>query len=157
MMKRNSIYIIISIVFIGMISCSKSNDFPTRPYLEYESIYVPSGRDLNTSDTVAITCTFKDKEGDLQGKGRLFYRAVNLTTTTNTTEFEDYRHPMPDFPEQNKVEGELIVILSPDFDFSVGAALGGGADSIYFELFLKDKAGHFSDTVRTDTVRIESI
>src|SRR5699024_10652861 len=120
--------------------------YPSAPYLKYESI---SPKELNTSQEVTITCHFKDKEGDLGGRHGIWYKAINLTTLSNTTDFDSARHPVPNFPQKNNVGGTLIVKLKPDgIDFSIGTPQGGGSDSVYFELFLRDQAGHYSDTIR---------
>ncbi len=150
-MKRYSIPVMLLALFMWM-GCGKSNNYPTIPDLKYNSIYP---HDLSTADSVAITCSFKDKEGDIQNA--IWYKVYNITTPEHTTEFDDYRHDVPNFPAQRNMEGTIITILKPGVDFSVGTAQGGGSDSVYFELFLKDAAGHISDTIRTDTVLVHTI
>ena len=150
-MKKNPIFIALLGGLLGVIGCGKSGNFPTTPDLKYQSVYP---MELSSMDSVAITCSFRDQEGDIQGS--VWYKVNNLTTPANTTEFDNYGHDVPKFPEQKNMEGTIITILKPGVDFSVGSTQGGGSDSIYFELYLKDVAGHISDTVRTDTVLVHA-
>lgn len=149
-MKRKPIFMALVGGLLGAVGCGKSGHYPTTPDLKYQSIYP---MELTTSDSIAITCSFKDQEGDVQGT--VWYKAYNITTPADSTVgFADY--PLPQFPPQKNMEGSVILILKPMTDFSVGAPAGGGSDSVYFDVFMKDNAGHISDTVRTDTVLVHS-
>ncbi len=152
-MKKYLLYIGISLGFLFMVSCGKDKTYPSTPILKYKSIYP---KELSVSDSVAITSEFKDKEGDIKGEDIFWYRVVNLTTPAHTTGFDSLAYPVPNFPQNNNVGGELILVLKPGIDFSVGAMQGSGSDSIYFELFIKDQAGHISDTIHTDTVLVHN-
>lgn len=152
-MKKYQIYIGIFLGIWGLASCGKNSSFPSTPDFEYQSIYP---KELTNKDSVAITCSFRDQEGDIQGS--IWYKVYNLTTPDNSTaDFDNYGFDVPGFPAQKNMEGTIITILKPSVDFSVGTPQGGGSDSIYFELFLKDAAGHISDTIRTDTVLIHAM
>lgn len=145
-MKRYIVpVIIISGIFLITISCGKKGSFPSTPDLKFQSIY------QTDSNSIVINCTFRDREGDIQDS--IYFQVYNLTTPGNSTGlFAPYS--VPDFPAQQNMEGNIMLILTPT-DVHIGSGLGGGADSVYFDLYLKDRAGHISDTVRTDTILVQ--
>ncbi len=147
-MNKCQVFVVVLIGVLGFTSCGKESSFPSTPDLKYKGI---SPKSLSTAETVAITCSFRDKEGDIQNT--MWFKVYNLTIPDNSTPvFAKY--DVPQFPEQKNMEGDITLILKPTQDFSVGTPEGGGADSVYFELFLKDRAGHISDTIRTDTIYV---
>lgn len=145
-MKNLLRLLIVVVFFLQITSCGKNDGaFPTTPSLKFEQIYV------DTLGFVNIQASFRDKQGDLAGRS-IWFNVNNLTTTDNSIkDFVDY--PMPDFPGQSNLAGTFTLILKQN-DFSVGSQQGGGADSIYFDLYLEDAAGHLSDTIRTDTILV---
>lgn len=151
-MRKYLLYIGVMLGFFMMLSCGKNGTYPSTPYLKYEQIY-PIDTVL-FSEKVQITCTFKDAEGDIKGGNHLFYKGVNITRPASILDtFSSYRKDIPAFVQNKNVEGEIIVFLNPGSDFHANT----GYDSLCFELYLKDKAGHFSDTVRTDTIVMSNI
>src|SRR5699024_2067623 len=131
-MKKYRIFIGILLAVWGLASCGKDNNFPSTPDLKFQSIYFDKD-----SNRVVITCSFKDKEGDIQGT--IWFKTYQITPGgTNEGVFGQY--PVPDFPSQNNMEGDIILILK-QIDFT-GVSPG---DSLYFDLYLKDKAEHVSD------------
>lgn len=146
-MKKYQISIAILSGFFLLASCGKDKHFPSTPDFRYQSIYP---MELSPSDSVIITSSFKDKEGDIQGS--VYYKAFNITNPPETPPpFAPY--PVPDFPPQKNMEGSLIVILTPGIDFTVPTGVAA-TDSFYFELYLKDVEGHISDTIHTDTIAV---
>lgn len=144
-MKKYPIFIVL-LGIIAAVGCGKSGNYPSTPDLKYKSIYP---HEFSTSDSVAITCNFKDAEGDIQDS--VWFKVYNITTPEDSTpKFASY--PMPqDFPAQKNMEGNIILILKPGQDFTIGQ---GHNDSVYFDIFIKDNAKHISDTVRSDTVLV---
>ncbi len=131
-------------IFLLAVSCGKNGHFPSSPDLKFRSVY------QTDSNSVVINCSFRDRQGDIQDS--IYFKVFNLTTPDNSTEyFAPY--PVPNFPAQQNMEGDIILILTPT-DVHIGSGLGGGADSVFFDLYLKDRAGHISDTVRTDTILV---
>ncbi|HLR36977.1 MAG TPA: hypothetical protein VK084_02945 [Chitinophagaceae bacterium] len=151
-MRKYLLYIGVVLGFFMMLSCGKDSTYPSTPYLKYDQIY-PVDTVL-ASERVQITCTFKDAEGDIKGKNHLFYKGINITRPASIPDtFSSYGKDIPVFVQSKDVKGELVVFLKPTMDFPANA----GYDSLCFELYLKDKAGHFSDTVRTDTIVMSNL
>lgn len=138
MKQRIFIAIMLSAGFFLAVSCGKSGNYPTTPDLTFKSI-APS--EVGLTDSVVIVCGFKDQEGDIQDS--IFFRA------SNNDIFGPYA--IPDFPAQNNLQGNIILILQRGIDFVVPAG-GGAADTLTFDLYLKDREGHKSDTVQTTPV-----
>lgn len=139
-MKQYGFIILLAIGVLAIISCQKNTNFPSTPDLTFKSIFP---QEVRPSDSVVITCEFKDKEGDIQDS--IFFKA------SNNDVFGPYA--VPDFPPQNNLRGNIILILQRGIDFVVPAG-GGAADTLSFQLYLKDKEGHISDTVQTTPVVI---
>jgi hypothetical protein len=136
-MKRLNL-LILSLIVLLAISCSKKGDFPSVPDITFKSIG-PSV--VRTGDSISIVLGFKDKEGDINGD-TVFFRA------SNSSVFGSYR--IPEFPAQHNLEGNIILILQNN-DFADPNS-AGGIDTIYFDLYIKDLHGHLSDTVQTSPV-----
>jgi hypothetical protein len=120
------------------LSCGKNGDYPSVPDLTFKSIG-PS--DVYSGDSLAITCGFKDKEGDINGDS-IFFRANNAAV------FAPYQ--IPNFPQQGNLQGDIILVLqSNDLSFPAGP---GAVDTVYFDVYIRDRRGHISDTVRTTPV-----
>lgn len=141
-MRKYQAIVIILLFISGLISCGKKEgSFPSSPYLEYKSI------SIDKADSIYITCSFRDKEGDIQNK--IWYTAYNITNPGDSNDVY-VSFQMPGVPAQKNMEGDILVKLSPNGqDFTATAS-----DSLYFELYLEDMKGHISDTVRTDTVQM---
>jgi hypothetical protein len=137
LMKRLNL-IILSAILLSVISCGKSKNFPSTPDLTFKGI---SPSEVRASDSVQIVCGFRDAEGDIQDS--IFYKA------SNNNVFAPYA--IPNFPAQRNMEGNIILVLERDLDFSTPVG-GAAADTLSFDVYLKDRAGHISDTVRTTKV-----
>lgn len=121
-------------------SCGKHSNFSSSPSLTFKSV-VPG--DVAAFDSMQIVCSFTDKEGDIQDS--IYYKSSNGLT-------EDFAgYAIPDFPSQHNLEGDIILQLYPGLDFPAPAG-GAAADTIYISVFIKDKAGHSSDTVQTTPI-----
>lgn len=134
--------ILVPALAILVSSCGKHGHFSSTPSLTFKSI----GPDEVTSgDSLQVLCAFTDKEGDIQDS--IYFRASNSLTP----DFAGYA--IPDFPSQPNLQGNIILELYPGLDFPTPTG-GAEADTVYIDLFIKDKAGHASDTVQTTPILV---
>ncbi len=138
-------YLIIGILLLTVISCGKDK-IETRPRLTLKSVSsttIPNGSDLQ------VKMRLTDKQGD-------FYDTIwvqKITTRCPSSNFADsllYRVP-EDVPRTNNFDGELIVT------FQYAVALQPRcprSDTAVFSIWMKDKEGNKSDTVRTEPIII---
>lgn len=138
-MKR--LYLVmIPIVILVAASCGKNGSFSSTPTLTFTSV---TPDDVVSFDSMQIVCAFTDKEGDIQDS--IYYKSSNGLTS----DFVGY--PIPNFPAQHNLKGNIILQLYPGLDFPAPAG-GAAADTIYISVFIKDQAGHSSDTVQTTPI-----
>lgn len=141
-MKRLCLCLPVLVLLIA--SCSKNGSFPTSPDLTFKTI---TPQEVHNGDSIQVVCSFRDKEGDLQDS--IFYRPNSLLNNAGDSGvFGDYQ--IPNFPTHRNLEGDIILVLYGGLDYQV--PIGGASDTLYFDIFIKDRAGHSSDTVKTTPV-----
>lgn len=168
MKKRR--YIFLSIVFIYLAwvgtSCISEPEFPFRPSITFDAVDVIRVTDQlgNIADSVSISILFEDGDGDLgalPGDTTDNY-FVNLLQLRNG---QFVRFNVPDstldfngtFPDLNAegvgaIKGTLLYSF-PSIRLSTYRLLNIPANDIWkFEIYIKDRAGNFSDTIQTDSV-----
>jgi len=138
-MKRHYL-VMIPILMLVAASCGKNGNFSSTPTLTFTSV---TPDDVASFDSMQIVCAFTDKEGDIQDS--IYYRASNGLTT----DFVGYA--IPSFPTQKNLQGNIILQLYPGLDFPAPVG-GAAADTVYISIFIKDQAGHSSDTVQTTPI-----
>lgn len=138
MKKRYYLILPVAALLAFVMSCGKNGSFPSTPDLKFKSI---GPYEVHQKDSVIVTCSFRDQEGDIQDS--IYYKASNSTVYGS--------YAIPDFPKQQNLQGNIVVILERGVDFGVPPG-GAASDTIYFDLYLKDVAGHVSDTVKTTPI-----
>ena len=143
--------LIIAVVLVAVcFSCNK-NKYTTAPQIKFKSI-TPSFSQLNTNvlESPILTIEVTDAEGDIgfkDGKDTSYVYVKNLTVPP-------FRLDSLQFPKT------LSAIAGKDFKADVDIAVrsllasAGGtppfADTLYFEVYVKDFAKHKSNVIRTD-------
>jgi hypothetical protein len=136
-MKRSCFYILsAAIILTSLASCGDKGSFPSTPDLRFKSIS-PNVAEAGKDTLISIICSFKDEEGDIAGP--VYYRQSNFPDF-------DSLYSLPGLPAQPNMQGNIILQLhSNDIIFPVSS----GSDTVTYFLYIKDKAGHISDTVET--------
>lgn len=139
-MKRLIFFILpTAAALLLLASCGKNSNFPSTPDLTFKSIS-PNVAEAGKDTLISIICSFKDAQGDIAGP--VYYRQSNFPDF-------DSLYSLPGLPEQPNMQGNIILQLhSNDIIFPTSS----GADTVTYLLFIKDKAGHISDTVETSKV-----
>lgn len=139
-MKRLYLYFLSAILVPAfLVSCGNKGNFPSTPDLRFKSIS-PTVAEAGKDTLMSIVCSFKDAEGDIGGY--VYYRQSNFPDF-------DSLYSLPDLPKQPNMQGNIILQLhSNDIIFPVSS----GSDTVTYLLYIKDKAGHTSDTVETSKV-----
>lgn len=139
-MKRLYLYILSGLALPALLtSCGKKDHFPSTPDLQFESIN-PNVAEAGKDTLISIVCSFKDKEGDIGGF--VYFRQSNFPDFDST-------YSLPSLPQQPNMQGNIILQLhSNDIIFPFSS----GTDTVTYFLYIKDQAGHTSDTVETSKV-----
>jgi hypothetical protein len=140
-------YVIIAVICLGIISCTK-NKFSSTPKLTYKSVNTDV---LDRGQIISFKLSYTDAEGDLQDT--IFVQKVEPTCALSGF---TSKYVMPAFPVTPNSEGEITVSFGYNVDNYplIKAPQCGRNDTCYFRFMLKDKAQHKSDTVNSGQIII---
>ncbi len=141
MMKRFGALAVIGV--LAALSCGKNGNFPSTPYLGFTSISPDHLVNGDTANVITIVCEFRDAEGDLSGP--VFFQQSN-----NPVGF-DSLYVLPNLPDQKNMKGNLILQLHNNDIFYPPST---GTDTVTFSMYIKDDAGHISDTIQTSKIAL---
>ena len=144
-------FLLISAMFIVFLGCDKQK-FPVEPSIEFISI-APALVNETRGDSILITIGFEDGDGDLGSNDTtfqdLFYHIMRANAFDTLL---GLRLPFIDTAgSSNAISGEIELIF--DSFFLVQPPFS--SDTIHYEIYVKDRAGHQSNTVVTDKIIVE--
>jgi hypothetical protein len=141
----NKIFFILLILF-GL-SCNKKSSFPIEPKITYNSMSTQILKAGSSNGGTVISIYVEDGDGDIgSGTGNLYFKdsrdgsTIKMTIPTIPTEYS------PDKGIKGMIEvGYLAALLTlrPDTNHLE-------SDTLRWEIYLQDQAGHVSNTVVTD-------
>jgi len=127
-----------------MVSCKEEHsDIPVITNLVVEPMTVEE-----FTDTVTITFDYSDYNGDL---GHLDPNVTSLSVKDSRLQFEDLYHVAPLAPIDANVpiQGRLTIKLNNLF------ILGNDSvERLQFEVMIRDRDGHWSELVESDTITV---
>lgn len=135
--------LIVVVCLMIMAACSKDT-YSSTPKLTFKSV---NGQEFPVGSTLQFKFEVTDKEGDIQDtmwleKNSFACGADGYLLSPNT---------VPNFTSSKDLKAEL------DINVTYGTDFGGCTnrdDSCYFRFWIKDKAGHVSDTVQSPTIKL---
>lgn len=155
-MKLKLSILIVAVSFLGIVSCFKTPEYPIEPEIKFQSYSVV--QPYTIPDTGNIRITFTDGDGDL---GKL---SNDDSASPSRIYIRDVKYAL------NKVPQVLPIIpqkgttkaISGSIDIKLAGASGVGLfdgsscllyqhpyDTLVFEIYIKDRAGHVSNTITT--------
>jgi hypothetical protein len=148
--------------FSMLYSCATPPNYPIEPYIEYLGMSKDTlRRGAMQEDTTFVTFSFTDGDGDIGNKDTIDLFVTDLRTGVTESQFR-----VPEVPElgaSNGIKGEITFrlfttccIFPPDLglDPCNGTSPQFRYDKVVYEFYLRDRAGHESNRVQTDTVYI---
>lgn len=144
-----------SLILLTICGCSKDK-FETTPTIKIKSI---SPTQVPLQSQMIMYLEFTDKQGDLDSIFIFKKRINSIQKPLNNANYFNYK--LPTFPEKPKGDIELTFRYNEDLVAAVspnnqpGAPNNKEPDTLVFNIVLKDKKGHVSDTTTTDKVVIE--
>lgn len=143
-------------------ACASPPNYPIEPYIEYLGISKDTmNRGAMQQDTAFITFSFTDGDGDIGNKD-----TIDLFVTDTRTGVTESQFRVPEVPElgaSNGIKGEITFrlfttccIFPPELglDPCYGESPAFRYDTVIYEFYLRDRAGHESNRVQTDPVYI---
>jgi len=142
-------------------SCVSAPDYPDEPFIEFMSMSKNTMiQNRHNSDSVFVFISFTDGDGDL-GYG-VSDTMKNVFVTDSRTGFLSDRFKTPEIPPEganNGISGTLRILLYttccifpdniPPCEKNVP---GYPTDTLYYEIYITDRAGHVSNIIRTDDI-----
>ncbi len=147
-MIDNSLYIIVLAISSFVVSCKYEDQYTGDPHPVISQVFINQTSFKQFTDTVVISFDYRDGDGDLG-----FESADSLSVEIRDIRFAkpDYYHLRPLSPAGSKIaiSGKINVSLKNVF------LLGGGVtESTQFQIRIKDRAQHWSNTLVTKSVNI---
>jgi hypothetical protein len=151
-----SLFVILSVFFAA---CVRPPDYPIEPRIEFLGLSKNMVQQGLSKDTLFLSVSFTDGDGDIgfqNNDSTLFV----VDTRRNGTRINDVQG-LPSVPEQgagNGITGEIrmriyggcctntLVPCSPPFKYA--------QDTVIYEIYIKDRAGHESNRVKTPPIYV---
>jgi hypothetical protein len=145
-------------------SCIKPPEFPIEPVITYEGVNdteVYQGSSSAPNDTLTVHFTFTDGDGDLSFPSD----SIDVFLTDSRVPQFPVTYRLPNITGEgaaNGIEGDIWVNI-PNKPFNICCYLGGQAcavsttqpaDTFSFAIQIRDRAGHYSNVIRTETLRV---
>lgn len=137
-------YLLPLVIFI--FSCKKKEDNPTAPTLEFKEISSSQVEQFNNN--ILITIGYEDYQGDL---GETDPDVLTLRVKDSRLADYDWYHVPPMTPNNQElhIKGTYSIELDPLF------LMGNGSqEQTSFSIEIRDRAGNWSNAVRTPNVLI---
>jgi|SRR5690606_2112393 len=153
---KSTLYFLVFCVLVCS-GCEKVEpEFPVEPQIYYQST-IPHSLDLfGPVENVEVIFRFTDGDGDIALDPSETEPAIYLRRTRDSL-LDPFTFPMPYIPknirpENESVEGRVVLQLSKAY-FSLDSlhtALGG--DTISFDIYIQDQAGNRSNQITSEPV-----
>lgn len=163
--KQMNIRILILIVgavsFFGMVSCYKTPDFPIEPTLEFDTINVSNPYQALTAGSMFLK--FTDGDGDLGLLSTDDVVNVNSIFIKTVKYNKEDTSNIPYIPKRGTSDA-----ISGTIEIKLGGTLSGlideadllllqkPLDTLVFDIYIRDRAGHNSNVVTTPPLVIKT-
>jgi hypothetical protein len=147
---KNLLYVLLASTIIGFTMCLRPPDYPIIPHISFVRMSKNSIKQGNgPSDSLRLFFNFEDGDGDIGSNDSL---NIFLTDTRQSNAApEPFR--MPFVPEQgakNGISGEISLLVYTTCCLpTCGSPLNKAMDSLFFDVYIKDRSGNKSNVVRT--------
>lgn len=166
---KNTYYLWGALLAAGLYSCVQPPDYPIEPKISVPETGRITNKDIITqgnvaavADTLAITFAFTDGDGDLGEDGD----SLDVFLTDSREGFVN-RYKLPVIPDQgtgNGISGEITIKI-PNKPFNICCTYPDNSqpcipnpnyptDSYHYTIQIKDRAGHYSNTLETEEITI---
>ncbi len=145
-----------------VLSCTKPPDYPNEPVIEFLSMTkntMVQGRSID-DDFLRMTISFTDGDGDLGSNNNEDTTKVYIADTRrDIPDIQPISIPMvPELGTGNGISGEATFVVNtscciyPIPASNCEPLAGFPTDTIFYEIYIVDRAGNKSNVVRADPV-----
>ena len=155
-MKNRIQYILLFSFLAYLLSCSNDNVFPVEPEISYVDISPKEVRQFR--DSIIIKFSFTDGDGDLGNDDNQILDMVLIDDRVNdpvnpiTPEQATIPYSLPNLTPKTRnpaIQGTITILVAP-----TAIRLGLPEDLTSFNIQVKDRAGHESNVIQTEPIRI---
>lgn len=147
---KNILFALLALIIISCVMCLRPPDYPIIPRIDFVRMSKNTMKQGDaSSDSLRLVLNFEDGDGDIGSNDSL---NIFLTDTRqpNSTP-EPFR--MPFVPEQgakNGISGEISLLVFTTCCLpTCNSPLNKAQDSLFYDVYIKDRAGNKSNIVRT--------
>ena len=153
---KNLLYVFFPIVIVGFVMCLRPPDYPIIPnigFVRMSKNTLKQGDGLN--DSLRLTLSFEDGDGDIGSNDSLNVFLTDARQANATP--EPFR--MPFVPEQgakNGISGEISLLVYTTCCLPTCTSPNRkDLDSLYYDIYIKDRAGNKSNVIRTPFIGLK--
>ena len=155
------------LVSLILVSCSQAPEYPLEPIISYEGlsrIDIPqSSGSVSQLDTMVIRIGFTDGDGDLGDQD-----SINIFLTDSRDGFQHIFkiNEIPELGSSAGISGEIAIKLTnspstkyfcctfPNTRVTCIPSTEFPFDTMSYSIRIRDRAGNFSNQIRTETFRV---
>jgi hypothetical protein len=153
---KNVLYLLT--LLVAFATCISPPDYPIEPQITF--FYMTKNimrQGYGSEDSVYITLSFTDGDGDLGSKDSL---NVFITDKRSNKPIEQtYRIPfVPEAGAKNGISGEIRFLMYTTCCLSLEPCRlppPRATDTLVYEIYIKDRAGHKSNMVLTNPIQLQ--
>jgi hypothetical protein len=157
--------LLFGILIIAFAACISPPDYPVEPQIQFQSLSKNTMRQgqLGTEDSLFLTLSFTDGDGDLgvPETNKDSAKIINIFLTDKRDNKPAERFRLPYIPEQgagNGISGDIRLLLFttccnvlPPCEASTNKPI----DTLVYEIYIKDRAGHESNRILTAPIYLQ--
>lgn len=138
--------------------CIRPPDYPVEPQIEFVGMTKTTMRQgFGSEDSVYYTLSFTDGDGDLGGVSGKDSLNVYITDKRNNKPVEQtFRIPfVPEAGAKNGISGEIRFLMFTTCCLSLEPCIATPSrptDTLSYDIYIKDRAGHKSNVVQTKPI-----
>ena len=152
------LYLLLSVAFA---TCIRPPNYPVEPQIEFVGMTKTTMKQgFGSEDSVYFTLSFTDGDGDLGGVSGKDSLNVFITDKRNNKPVEQtFRIPfVPEAGAKNGISGEIRFLMYTTCCLSLEPCIATPVrptDTLVYELYIKDRAGHKSNVVQTKPIILQ--
>ncbi len=146
------------VLFVAFATCIRPPDYPIEPQITFVGMTKTTMRQgFGSEDSVYYTLSFTDGDGDLGGiSGKDSLNVFITDRRSNKPVEQTFRIPfVPEAGAKNGISGEIRFLMFTTCCLSLEPCIATPSrptDTLSYDIYIKDRAGHKSNVVQTKPI-----
>lgn len=147
-------------LFVAFATCIRPPNYPIEPQIQLVGQTKTNMRQgSGFQDSLYITLSFTDGDGDIGGVGTDSLNVFITDKRNNKPVEQTYRMPfVPEAGAKNGISGEIRFLMYTTCCLSLEPCMptpSHPVDTLVYEMYIKDRAGHKSNAVKTNPILLQ--